>query len=544
MAATATTLFVGNQIFNSIDDAPFAGYVAVQDNRILAVGKDKNYQAYVGPETRVIECGDALIMPGIMDSHGHLFFTMQIDNGVNLIHSKSEEEAAAMVYEFSKTLPDDMPIVMGYDYDPARWPYTYPTKASLDRYFPDKPVIIQRIEGHGCWLNSKALEFVKIDRDTPDPPGGKIFKDENGEPTGYLDETVQHYVSMLTTAELMKNKRFAKEYVSGMIRKFNEWGITAVSDMTFDYTEPLKVLEEIQADGDLTVRFSLAVYASQLGGDWTQPHELEKKYTESFLKFTTLKFMYDGSIMSNTAELVEPYADMPDTCNLIAIDHEDMRRQMLRANEEGFRIRVHCIGDGAVRRCLDIAEECKKSGRKAERFAIAHIELIHPDDIPRFAELGVIADIHPPHVTLGCDSAADNVYPKKVGPDREKYCFNYKSLLDSGAILAAGADSPATVYDPRLGIYRGLTRRFGDDSPKEGWIPEQRLPLPALLKAYTIGSAYLDFREEELGTLEAGKKADIVVFEKSFFDLLENPVEILDDKVLYTMVDGKICYQA
>ncbi len=541
MAQTATVILKSNHIFDSVRDEPFAGFVAVAGDTILAVGEGEAYAQYVGPDTRVADYGERMIMPGFIDSHGHLFFTMQIDNGVNLISSRSEEEAAQMVYAYAKTLPADMPVVMGYDYDPARWPYVYPTKASLDRLIPDRPVVIQRIEGHGCWLNSKALELFHLNRDTPDPKGGKYFRDEQGELTGYVDEYGQHYVSAMTTAALLNYGDFAKNWVKMMIERLNGWGVTSVSDMAFDYADPLRILEEIRAEGGLTLKFSLGLYASLLKGDWRIVHELQEKYTDPYLKYTTLKFMYDGSIMSNTAEMCEPYHDMPETCNLLPVDYEDMKAQMLRANAEGFRIRVHCIGDGAVKACLNIAEACRESGgNRGARFAIAHIECIHPEDIPRFRELEVIADIHPAHCTLGCDTAADNVYPKKVGPEREKYCFNYRSLWESGARLAAGSDSPAVIYNPMLGVYRGVTRRFGNDQPKDGWIPEQRLPLPVVLKAYTIGSAYLDYREEETGTLEAGKQADIIVLDQNLFGI--DPSDILKTKVELTMVDGKICH--
>ena len=541
----ATTIFCGNAIFDSVHDTPFSGYVAVQEDTIVAVGHDFHYEKYCGPKTKVIDCGDGLVMPGFIDSHGHLFFTMLIDHGISLLSSRSEEEAAQRIYAYSQTLPPDFPVVLGFDYDPARWPTIYPTRESLNRLIPDRPVVIERIEGHGAWLNSRALELFHITRDTVPPIGGKIFHDAQGEPTGYLDEIAIHPVINHTVNLLMENRSFAKNWIRAKIAQLNAWGITSISDMHFDYRGlPIELLEELKEEGALTLKFSLAVYTTLLQGDLAPLREFRQRYENNpYLKFTSAKYFYDGSILSNTAQMVEPYSDMPDTCNLMEPDTEHLRREILAANEEGFRIRIHCIGDGAVRGALNIAQECRLGGgNRGERFAIAHIECIHPEDIPRFAELGVIADIHPPHVTLGCLCQADNMYPKKVGPLREKYCFNYRALVESGARIACGADNPAEIYNPLLGVYRGVTRRYGDDTPREGWIPEQRLTMAQILKGYTIGSAYLDYQETETGTLEAGKKADIIVLDQNLFTL--DPSHILKTQVRFTMVDGRMCHSA
>ncbi len=535
---TADLILRGKNIFTGCNDALIDGFVAIKDNKIIAVNSADEMEAYVSSETKVFNCADQLIMPGFHDSHTHLLMSMIFDDAVNLYYAVSEEEAVQLVVQHIKERPDDDSLVVGYDWNSSIWPNQYPSKESLDRLIPDRPVLLAKLEGHGAWLNSKALELFNITRDTADMEGGEIQKDETGEPTGYIDEKAVLKLYEIASMFLFPTTQIAQEKLKRSFQGLASLGVTAISDLYWSYSPVIEALESLESSGEMDIRFNFAIFPTP-----ENQEEIPKfiKNQSDMLKFQGVKFLYDGTVLGYTADLLEPYSDYPETTNLLPMDYNTFEQEVLAWDAKGYRVRIHCIGDKAVRDALNIYEACQKiNGKRDSRHSIAHVEVLHPDDVKRFAALGVIADVHPAHVPLASEKYEDNGYLVKLG-ERQKYCFNYKSLLDQGASMAMGSDVPIVPPNPMLGVYRAMTRRFDDGLPVDGWLPEQRLPINQILQIYTLGSAYHDFMDEKTGTLEEGKLADITVIDRN---LIEIPAEeIRDAEVIMTICDGKIVYQ-
>ncbi|WP_240627383.1 amidohydrolase [Thermoflavimicrobium daqui] len=310
-------------------------------------------------------------------------------------------------------------------------------------------------------------------------------------------------------------------------------GVTAVHDLhALKSIEALDIFKEFEDKGELTTRIHLW---PALNGNLESAKQLRDKYQSDKPRVSGLKQFIDGVITARTAYLLEPYADQPETRGETTFPSEMIKKWVVDADREGFSIRFHAIGDGAIRLALDAYEEAQKTnGKRDSRHSIEHVEVIHPDDIHRFKELGVTASIQPDHLAM----SERGVYTERIGNEREKYVFAIHTLKKSGAKLAFGTDFPIDIFNPLLQIYRAVTRI--DSSGKTVWHPHERITLAEVLKAYTLGSAYGTFREHELGTLEVGKLADIVVLERNLFEI---PVEeISDTKVQLTIVDGKVVY--
>ena len=534
----ADLILCGNHIFTAKDEGTLEGFVAIKGKQIIAVQSMAHMEEFVSQNTKVIECKDQLIMPGFHDSHTHLLMAMIFDNAVNLYHAKSENEAAEMVAKHAVEQQKDDSLIVGFDWNSSLWSNQYPTKDSLDRLIPDRPVLLTKLEGHGAWLNSKALELFNITKDSDIIEGGAIQKDATGEPTGYIDEKAVLILYDTASSILFPTVETAERKLKKAFEGLSENGITAISDLFWSYDSVVLALENLEKSGELDVRFNFALFPTP-ENEKDIPSYWEK-YQSDQLRFLGVKYLYDGVVLGYTADLLEPYADCPETTNILPIDYTAFKNEILKVDRTGYRVRIHCIGDKAVRDALDIFEECQKiNGKRDSRHSIAHIEVLNPKDAARFRELGVIADVHPAHITLASEKYEDNAYASRLG-DREKFCFNYKSLFDEGAKIAMGSDVPIVVPNPMLGIYRAVTRRFDDGLPVDGWIPEQKIPVDEVLRFYTMGSAYHDFIDQKTGTLEEGKLADIAVIDRNLLEISSE--QIRDAKVVMTICDGKIVF--
>lgn len=535
----ADIVLSSNAIFTGLQESPFQGSIAIKDNIILAVGTEEEVAPFIGEETKVYEYGDQLIMPGFNDFHIHLFLGSLSQECVHLNEAKSEEEAAQMVKAFADRRPNDE-WIFGF-----RWYHVYwenkslPHRSTLDELIPDRPVFLFNDECHGAWVNSKALEVMGINDDTPDPPFGEIVRDENGKATGFLYETAMTFAKQAFD-NIPKARQI--ELLENFLKTSARLGVTSISDML-----PLPGLElgdldlykEFDDQNKLTTRIH---FLAALDGDLDRPRYLRERFQSDSLRFSGLKQFLDGVPIAYTAYMVAPYSDNPDTRGDTLIPTDYVKKWAMEADREQFRIRFHACGDGAVRLGLDCFEAVQQqNGKRDSRHTIEHIEVIHPEDIPRFGELGVIASMQPEHMAVA-RSFVNNTYRKRLGPEREKYTWPIKTLQDHGAKLAFGTDFPVVGLDPMTEIYRAVTRLHDDGQPEGGWNSTEKVSLADALKAYTLGSAYGVFREHELGTLEAGKLADVIVLNK---DLFQIPVEeIRETEVLLTLKDGKIVYQS
>lgn len=538
----ADKVIKSNAVFTGLQDAPFAGGVAIADGKILAAGPAGEIDALIGPETEVFEYEDNMIMPGLIDGHEHLWWGAVADSRymVDITESKSEEEAAEMVRAFAEAHPE-FPRIRGFGWFPATWGNApLPTKASLDAAVPDRPVYLVSADVHTDWLNTKALEEAGY---TPDMTfdGGHVGLDENGELNGLIFEPAAEELAWQKLYDFTEDQ--IREIVEGFMQGLARQGVTSISEMSADpydemYHKRYQVFLDMARQGKLTSRIHL--YTKLKGiTDFTVAKEWQKEFWDSRLRLNGLKGFLDGVTSTYTALLLAPYEDNPSTCGdgCPLITQESLNASVIAANKVGLPVRLHCIGDGAVRMGLDAFEaSIEANGRHGLPNTIEHIESADPADIPRFAELDVIASLQGEHLPQ-----ENNEKLLRIGEERCRYEWPFRSLVDAGATLAFGTDFPVVQYNQFPGIYAAVARRNYDGSIA-GADNGEKLALTEALVANTLGSAKAYGRADELGTLEAGKLADIIVLDRNLFERPEE--EIKDAKVVLTMIDGEVTHRA
>ena len=536
---TADMIIKGNAIFDSVSDKPFAGFVAVKGNRIAAVGKEMDsISQYAGDDTKIIDAGDRLVMPGFHDSHTHLILAGMYKTYPNLGSARSEEEAAVMLKEYYDSQPGDG-WVYGFNWYHVFWDKKeLPRKETLDRYFPDRPVFLINAEAHGAWVNSLALEIAGVTADTPDPFGGEIARDENGEPTGFLYESAIEYVAahaLIFTEE--QEKTFLRKYMADAA----ELGITGVVDVQPYFGKDLGSLDVytgMESDGELTVRITAA---ANLLGDLDEALENSKKYCTEKVRAHMLKQFVDGVITTHTALLLEDYTDAPGNRGTQLSELEKIDAAVQEGHKRGLWIKIHAIGDRAIRFTIDSYEKAIKTyGANGCRHAIEHVEMVTDSDIERFGQLGLIPSVQPEHIGL-MPTWEGEEYRVNIGEERAGRTWPFRSLLESAGVLAIGSDCPVVDNNPFYAIHRGVTRLHDDGLPEGGWNPTQKLTVADILRGYTLGSAYGIGREDELGTLEEGKFADIAVIDRNLFET--EPKDIRGAHVDMTIRDGKVIFE-
>ncbi|WP_064094468.1 amidohydrolase [Rossellomorea aquimaris] len=532
----ATKIIVSNAIFTGNSTVPFDGFIAVQGDTIIGVGPRSEMEIFVGPHTEKRDVGNRLVMAGFHDFHLHLFLGAMFESFCQLTFAYSEEEAAQMIAQYASEHPEDE-WVLGFGWHHVRWQgQTLPTRHSLDRVLSHRPVILLNEEAHSAWLNTAALHKLGIRRDTEEPQFGRIEKDEDGEPTGFLYETAVQYV---INAFIFDNEK-TNNLMESFLKKTASYGITSVSDMLplpgYTLGDPA-FYRSIEERGRLTTRIH---FLDVLDGNFERAKSLREKYRSDKLQFSGLKQFLDGVPLTYTGYLLRPYSDRPSEIGGTIYESEVYQKWIDEADREGFRVRLHACGDGAVRLGLDLFEHAQNvNGKRDSRHTIEHIEVCDPKDFERFSKLGVIASVQPEHLTSG--SMETHAYLDRLGKERSQFTWPFGSLQKHHAPLAFGTDFPIVDINPMLGIYRAVTRRHEDGSPLEGWNPQEKLSLSDALIHYTKSPAYGNFREHDLGTIERGKKADIVVLDRNIFEV--DSSEILETAVRMTMMDGDIIYE-
>lgn len=533
----ADIVLSSDAIFTGLTHEPTSGAIAILGDKILSVGSKAEIEPFIGSGTKVFNYGNQLIMPGFHDFHLHIMFSALSLTSINLFEARSAQEVAAKVLEFSKECPEEEWII-GMQWDAGYWhDKQEPHYRILDAAIPNRPVVLFHAEGHYTWVNSKAMELAGVTEDIRDPDFGRYERDKNGLLTGILYEDAQQII-LKEALRLTQNKK--ETILKEFLRLLSQYGITSVNDLFApidDFLQDYDLFEKLDKQGELTTRFHIT---PELDGNLDKAQTLRNKYGSRKLQFSGLKQFVDGTVTGHTAYFLKPYSDQLDICGHPALDPEVLIDRVVKADELGFRIRFHAIGDGAIRLALDAFEEAeRKNGKRDSRHTIEHIEVIDQDDIERFSKLGVIASMQPDHMA----ASSREVYSSIIGPEREKNVFLTKSLLNSGASLALGTDFPVSIsLNPMRQIYTAITRVDSSGNPQNTWHPEQKLTLAEALKAYTYGSAYGCFREHELGTIEAGKLADLVVLDRNLFDIPES--EVLETKVELTINDGKVVYKS
>ncbi|MCY9139292.1 amidohydrolase [Peribacillus frigoritolerans] len=533
----ADIVLSSDAIFTGLTHEPTSGAIAILGDKILSVGSKAEIEPFIGSGTKVFNYGNQLIMPGFHDFHLHIMFSALSLTSINLFEPRSAQEVAAKVLEFSKECPEEDWII-GMQWDAGYWhDKQEPHYRILDAVIPDRPVVLFHAEGHYTWVNSKAMELAGVTEDIRDPDFGRYERDKNGLLTGILYEEAQQIV-LKEALRLTQNKK--ETILKEFLRLLSQNGITSVNDLFApidDFLQDYDLFEKLDKQGELTTRFHIT---PELDGNLDKAQTLRNKYESKKLQFSGLKQFVDGTVTGHTAYFLKPYSDQLDICGHPALNPEVLIDRVVKADELGFRIRFHAIGDAAIRLALDAFEEAvRKNGKRDSRHTVEHIEVIDSDDIERFSKLGVIASMQPDHMA----ASSREVYSSIIGPEREKNVFLTKSLLNTGASLALGTDFPVSIsLNPMRQIYTAITRVDSSGNPQNTWHPEQKLTLAEALQAYTYGSAYGCFREHELGTIEEGKLADLVVLDRNLFDIPES--EVLKTKVELTINDGKVVYKS
>ena len=539
---SASYVIRSNAIFDGVQKTPYAGAVVVEGNKIAKVIAGGDGAEFIGPDTKVLDYGDKMVMAGFVDAHDHFFdgTVTASDHMCSILASTNEAEAVEMMKEYRKTHPDEVRIrAMGWM--PTIWNNApLPTKKSLDEAFPDIPVYAITADFHTFWCNTLALEESGY---TPEDTfeGGFLGKFEDGSLNGLVHEPAAFLKAKYKVFEFDLEGK--KENMRNFIQQTSAAGVTAVSDMSAsDFAggedTPLEAALDMIKRDELNVRIHLYNDMNSYE-DFTPVKEFADKIKSDFVQMPGVKAFYDGTTATHTAWMIEPYEDRPATvgegCPVAPV--EDMNRRAAAANAAGLAVRIHCIGDQAVRSGLDCFEESiKKNGKHGLKNTIEHIEIIDPADIPRFAELDVIASMQPQHLPL--DEFEKST---RCGEERASLQWAHRSILDAGAKMAFGTDYPVVDFNPYPTIHSAVTRCFGNGEPCST-NPEQCITLYESLYAYTMGAADVYSRTDEIGSLEEGKLADIIAVDRNLFAI--DPQDIFDAKTIMTMIDGRIVYEA
>ena len=531
--APADLVLVNGKIWTVDDRRPEVGAVAVLGNRIAAVGSNEEIRKWIGANTKVIDLQGRRVTPGFNDSHVHF-----LDGGmglasVQLRDARTPEEFRDRIRDFAAKLPKGRWILNG-NWDHENWtPPALPTRRLIDAVTPDNPVFINRLDGHMCLANSLALKLAGVTRETPDPPGGTIVRDADGEPTGVLKDAAMNYVYKVIPSP---SEEVMAEAIRAALASAAENGVTSVQDMSAS-PDVFGVYQKLLANNELTVR----VYALQPLSEWGRLARagIRAWFGNDKLKVGGLKGFADGSLGSTTALFFEPYLDAPKTSGLPSDEmfpEGKMLNNIIGADRAGLQIAVHAIGDKANKTILDIfAEVGKRNGPRDRRLRIEHAQHLRPEEIKRFGAERVIASMQPYHA-IDDGRWAEN----RIGPSRAKGTYAFRSLLDAGATLAFGSDWFVAPMEPLMGIYAAVTRRTLDGKRPQGWVPEQKITVAEAVRAYTMGSAYAGGDEKIKGSIEVGKLADLVALSADIFMI--DPVEIEKTKVVMTIFDGKVIY--
>ena len=528
----ADKVFMNAYVWTVDEERPVAEAIAILDGKIIAVTTNDGIMNFIGNNTRVIDAGGKLILPGFIDNHTHFTdggFQLQ---SIDLRHAQNKEEFAQLIKEWAERFPGRW--ITGGTWDHDNFPDgDLPTKELIDPYTPDTPVFVRRYDGHMGLVNSYTLGLAGITRDTPDPPGGLIVRDpETGEPTGILRNAAMDFVTKLIPDISPEDLIDAAKHALAEARQN---GVTSIQDMSSP--DDLRAYQHLYNNNELTAR----VYAILPFSHWEYLANagIEAPFGNEFVRIGGLKAMADGSLGSSTALFYEPYTSDPSTYGLPSDVMGDGRleRWAIAADRAGLQPVIHAIGDSANSLILDLYERIiTENPPRERRFRIEHAQHIHPKDFARFAELGVIASVHPYH------AIDDGRWAEgRIGYERCKTTYPFRSFLDTGVIMSFGSDWTVAPLTPLLAIYAAVTRRTLDGEHPDGWFPEQKITVEEAIKAHTLTSAYSAYEENMKGSISIGKLADLVILSDNILTI--DPVMIKDVEVDMTVVDGVIVYE-
>jgi predicted amidohydrolase YtcJ len=515
----------------------WAEAVAVRGDRIVYVGDDKGSAAYVGAKTRIVDLKGRMLLPAFQDAHIH-----PISSGVVYAAGcKLEDAATADAYvrgveDCARKHPGNG-WIRGDGWSLPAFENGRPDKRLLDAAVPDRPVYLESKDGHSAWVNSKALQAAGITRDTPDPQGGRIDRDAQGDASGSLQDGAMSLVLAKLPPYTPEERKAGLRYA---LRMLASYGVTSFQDANVSRQE-LETYQALDERHELTARVVGSIWWERGEGLEQIPRilALRRDFTRGNVRATTVKIMQDGVLETQTAALLEPYVGKGDQRGISMVDPELLKKAVTALDKEGFQVHFHAIGDAAIRQCLDALEAARsKNGVRDSRHHIAHIQLFHPDDIPRFRMLGVVANFQP--LWAFADDYIKDLTLPFLGPARQRWIYPIGSLLRSGAVVAFGSDWSVSSANPLEELEVAVTRMGPNGETKEPFLPEERIDLRDALAAFTLNAAYVNFQDDRTGSIEPGKLADLIVLDRNLFAI--PPEQISETRVLLTLLGGRPIY--
>ena len=563
-ATGATTLLENANGYTLARDGKLHQFQAMAlsgDGKILAIGSLADVMSALpaGSVSKRLDLQGKTVLPGLIDAHGHVLEQGFTATSLQLREAKTLQQAQEMIAAYSKQHPDHAWIT-GFGWNQVVWQLgRFPTAKEIDSVLPQRPVMLERIDGHASWANSRALQLAGIDKNTPDPEGGKIERDAEGNPTGVLIDKASKLIWRLVPPASDAQMRAA---LDASMQALPQFGLTSVHDAGVDVAMDA-LYREYAAKGKLSSRVYGMIRGVEQDFDTLSGRGPMTGMADEHYTLRAVKLFADGALGSRGAAMLAPYADAPHSKGLLFLDAASLQKQVGKAAGKGYQVNVHAIGDAANAQVLDALEMAIKLASKANggkgdaqtdagkmaqtiqpsrvddgpRHRIEHAQVVALADIPRFARLGIIPSMQPVHAT-----SDKNMAEARVGAARIRGAYAWRSFLQQGSRIACGSDFPIESPNPFEGIHAAVTRQDQDNAPVGGWYPEQALSVLEALRCFTLDAAYAAHQETTLGSLEKGKWADFVVVDQDLFKI--SIYDIHKIRVLQTWVGGKPVYQA
>jgi predicted amidohydrolase YtcJ len=530
----AASMIITNAKVYTIDGSRSeAQALAIIGDRIVAVGTSAEIDVWRGAETEVLDAGGKLVLPGFNDSHVHFVAGSSSLTEVQLKSARSIPDFAVRIGDYAKRLQKGEWVTGGNWDEQSFTNPEMPSREDIDALTPDTPVFVSRYDGHMALANSLALKLAGITAKTKDVPGGVIVRDKKGNPTGLLKDAAMNYVTKvippMSAAQRLRAVQAGLKHAAAL-------GVTSVQDMNSAY-EDIQAYASLEERGELTLR----IYAAPLETQWEDQAKIgvRRAFGSPWLRIGGLKGFADGSLGSTTAYFYEPYVDAPKEKGILSDEMhplEGMRKRLIGADKADLQLCIHAIGDQGISIVLDLFEDVvQANGTKDRRLRIEHAQHMAAKDFARFAKLGVTASMQPYHA-IDDGRWAEN----RIGPDRAKRTYAFRTFLDNNVRLAFGTDWFVAPLDPMQTVYAAVTRATLDGKHPNGWQPQEKISVAEAVEAYTVGSAYAEFQDKEKGSISAGKLADIVILSDDIFTIAKETIK--DVKVEKTIVGGRVVY--